>query len=357
MERKNKIDQIVNYFQSTNGEAIELDRVAIDRAYSNPNGKQTLTIKVLSVFGGLLASFVFFGFLFFTGLYGSETALLIFSALAIAIGLIVSREDTGILWDTMSVTALIIGFIMLAAGLNGWQLDTKHIPLVLTLLAAACVALAGNYIACFISTLILHGSVLAYIIANHSDYLALLYLFILIGLLCYLFLYEATLITRRKSVAKWYNPVKTALIFAFFSGLIVLRENSTFSIDTHSVFYVSALCIVFILYLAKGVLERFRIEKNGYVILTYFLILMTLIPTAFAPGITGALLVLLLCFQTNYKTGFVIAAIALIYFIGQCYYDLQFTLLAKSLLLFASGIFFIIIYLFISKRHDQHKKV
>ncbi|TDS12316.1 DUF4401 domain-containing protein [Sphingobacterium paludis] len=357
MEQKNKVDHMLAYFQSTYNEDMQFDRVAIDRAYSAEDTKHPLIIKILSVFGGLLASIVFFGFLFLTGLYESKTLLLAFSALAIAAGLLVSRNDNGILWDTMSVALLAIGFIMLSFGLTAWDMPSQQIPLVLIVVAAACLALAGNYMICFVSTLILHGSILAYIIGNHWDQFTPFYLCGLVLLLSYIFLDEAALITRPKSLLKWYNPVKTALIFAFFSGLITLRVDFPLNVPVQAVLFTSGTCIILILFNARAVLNRFAITKSSYLILTYALILLSLIPTAVAPGIAGSLLILLLCFQTNYKTGFIIAAIALIYFIGQCYYDLRFTLLTKSLLLFASGTFFIILYLFISKRHDQHKKI
>ncbi|WP_417936263.1 DUF4401 domain-containing protein [Flagellimonas ochracea] len=73
-------------------------------------------------------------------------------------------------------------------------------------------------------------------------------------------------------------------------------------------------------------------------------------PTLFAPGISGSLLIVLLCFKVNYKTGFIIGIISLIYSIGQYYYDLSFTLLTKSIILFLSGVLLLVFYMVFNKK-------
>ena len=59
----------------------------------------------------------------------------------------------------------------------------------------------------------------------------------------------------------------------------------------------------------------------------------------------------------NYKTGLVIGIISFIYFISQYYYDLNFTLLTKSIILFSSGIVFILFYLFTNKKLNTNEKI
>ena len=46
-----------------------------------------------------------------------------------------------------------------------------------------------------------------------------------------------------------------------------------------------------------------------------------------------------------------------IYFISQYYYDLNFTLLTKSILLFSSGVLFLLLYLFTHKNLTQNEKI
>jgi len=67
------------------------------------------------------------------------------------------------------------------------------------------------------------------------------------------------------------------------------------------------------------------------------------------PAISASMLIILLCFWVNYRSGYIIGIMALCYFICQFYYDLSFTLLVKSELLFASGILFGLVYFSVQK--------
>jgi len=82
-----------------------------------------------------------------------------------------------------------------------------------------------------------------------------------------------------------------------------------------------------------------------------------LVSTIFSPSISGAMIIVLLSFLVNYKTGLAIGIISLIYFISQYYYDLNFTLLTKSIILFSSGIVFLLFYLFTTKKLNSNEKI
>ncbi|MEM9526442.1 MAG: DUF4401 domain-containing protein, partial [Bacteroidota bacterium] len=56
-----------------------------------------------------------------------------------------------------------------------------------------------------------------------------------------------------------------------------------------------------------------------------------------APAAAPTLLILLLSFGTGYRLGTAIGALALVYFLGQYYYDLNLTLLTKAYVLLVSG--------------------
>jgi len=81
------------------------------------------------------------------------------------------------------------------------------------------------------------------------------------------------------------------------------------------------------------------------------------LPTAFSPVILGILLIILLSFLVNYKLGLSVGILTFIYFICQYYYDLNYTLLTKSILLFSSGILFLIFYIFIHKYLGSNEKI
>jgi len=89
----------------------------------------------------------------------------------------------------------------------------------------------------------------------------------------------------------------------------------------------------------------------------YGITLLTILPTALSPAISGAILLIVLGFLVNYKTGLILGIVSFIYFISQYYYDLNFTLLTKSILLFLSGILFVLLYLLTHKKLSSNEKV
>ncbi len=354
MEHKNKLSDTLAYFQSKETHTVNFQESAIEQAYMTEAPKQTLPIKVLSILGGLLTAIAFFGFLLITGFYQSGIALTCIGVLAISAGAILSQKHDSILLDTISISSVIIGFILVGVGMAELDVSEKTIPLFFITIALLCFFLAKSYMLTFVSTLIAHGSIFAYLMSSNQPSLIPIYVALLGILIGYVYLKEAKLIGLSTFMARRYNPLKIALIFAFVSGLMFLRGAFLPQVHPYFLLVTSTTSTILILYVTHTILNVFAVTKWSTKSLAYFLTLLTLAPTAVTPGISGALLLLLLGFLTNYKTGFVIGGISLLYFIGQCYYDLQFTLLTKSILLFASGIFFLVLYLFIAKRHEQH---
>ena len=85
--KKAQLDNI----RLSEGVHFECDEKAILEEYNRQGeNKSNLAIKVLSIFGGFLATLAFLGFLAIAGLYNSEVGLLIFG-----IGFIISATFLG----------------------------------------------------------------------------------------------------------------------------------------------------------------------------------------------------------------------------------------------------------------------
>jgi hypothetical protein len=110
MKNKNDIKELLDYFQNMEDNPLQFDEEAIVSAYQKDNGNQSLSIKILSVFGGILASLAFLGFLFIAGLYNSNVGLLVFGGIFIAGSIWINKEYDKIIIDTLSVSTFIIGF-------------------------------------------------------------------------------------------------------------------------------------------------------------------------------------------------------------------------------------------------------
>ena len=357
MRNKENITAILDYFQTTEEKAFDFDEAAIVTAYQKNNDNHSLAIKIVTVFGGLLASLAFIGFLLIAGLYNSDVGLLLFGTLFIAGSIWINKEFDKIIMDTVSVSFFIIGFTLLGFGFSELKTDENIISIIFIIISCCSLIIVQNYILSFTSVLIINGSILALIITNSNPDLIHIYVSALALILTYVFLKEAKIITTGKTLSKLYNPIRTGLILSFLSGLIFLGKKGIIEISPGYIWLSSIVIIATIVYLVSILLDLFGITKVQHKTVFNIFTVLLLLTTALSPAILGAILIVLLSFLVNYKTGLVLGVIAFIYFISQYYYDLNFTLLTKSILLFSSGVLFIILYLFTHKKLTTNEKI
>lgn len=356
MRNKEEIRELLDYFQTTENKNITLDEEAIFAAYEKNDDHQSLAVKILSIFGGILASLAFLGFLLIAGLYDSTAGLLISGTIGITAGIFINKAYDKIIIDTISVSSYIIGFALLAFGLSKLNLNENIISLICILIAAVSLVIVRSYIIVFISVLIINGGILALIVWNHSFGIIHLYTSLQAILVTAVFLKEARIISWNPAFAKLYNPVRIALIFSFLTGLSYMG-NDYIEVSRDYLWISSVIIILSIMYTLSRIFEVLNIsqttQKTGIYIVTAALLL----PTILSPAISGAILIILLSFLVNYKTSLAIGIIAFIYFVSRYYYDLHFTLLTKSILLFSSGILFLGLYLLTRKKLTSNEKV
>jgi hypothetical protein len=196
MKSKEDIKEIVDYLQTTEEETLEFDDEAITAAYQKNNGTQSLAIKILSVFGGILASLAFLGFLFLARLSESEAGLLTFGIIFIASAVWASKMyDRKIILDTIIVSFFIMGFLLLGFACSVMDIDKNAICALFIVIAFLSIVIAQNYILSFISTLIISGSILGIILLNRSSHLINIYIVAFVVINSYFFLNEAKIIT------------------------------------------------------------------------------------------------------------------------------------------------------------------
>jgi hypothetical protein len=357
MRNKQDIKKLMEYFQSTDKNLLEFDEEAIISAYQKNNDNQSLSIKILSVFGGILASLAFLGFLFIAGLYNSYIGLLVFGGLFIAGSIWINKEYDKIIIDTVSVSSFIIGFILIGFGLGQLNANNDIICIIFIIIAFSSLSITQNFILSFVSVLIINGSFLTLIISNNAYNLIHFNVSALALTTVFLFVKEAKIITSNKAFSKLYNPIRIGLVFSLLSELVFLGKREMLPVSTDYIWISSIIIISLIIYLISKLFNLFNITELKHKISSYIFTILTLLPTALSPAISGAILVILLSFWVNYKTGLAIGIISFIYFIAQYYYDLNFTLFTKSILLFSSGILFIGLYLFTHKKLTLNEKV
>ncbi|MCZ2356323.1 MAG: DUF4401 domain-containing protein [Bacteroidia bacterium] len=358
MKTKEELRDLLDSFQATaENKNITFDEEAILAAYSKNQNGQSLPIKILSVLGGILATAAFLGFLLVAGLYNSIEGQLIFGIIFTTAAIWVNKKYDAIILDTVSISSFLIGLILLAFSLSQLELNGSLICVIFILIALGSLTIAQNYLLSFISVLIINGSILALIVLNKAYELAQFYAAALALALTIFLLWEAKIITMNVRISKLYNPLKTGLSFSFLSGLILLGVRTILPISPDYLWITSGIIILAIVYVVFNLLRAFDIGEDWHKITACILVVITLLPTVLSPAISGSILFMILSFRVNYKLGLVLGIISSIYFIAQYYYDLRFTLLTKSILLFSAGIFFAILYLVIYKKLIINEKI
>ena len=358
MDKLTSKKALLDSIRLSEGAHFECDEKAILEEYTTQGvNKSSLAIKILSVFGGFLATLAFLGFMAIAGLYNSEIGLLLFGIGFIISAICLNKVFNKLIIDTFSVSIYVIGFALFGIGLSEMNMDTNIIAILISVIALAALIITQNYILSFISVMAISGSLLTLIFSNNSYDLIHLYIASITLLLTYIFLNEAKIISSNKRVSRLYNPLRIGLIFSLLFGLITVGKRHLIPISQQLIWLSSIVMIVVTLYLVYTILKINEINTVKSKVLIYTLSALILASTIFSPAISGAIIILLLSFLVNYKTGLAIGIISIIYFISQYYYDLNFTLLTKSIILFASGIVFLLFYVFTTKNKSPNEKV
>ncbi|MBC8109891.1 MAG: DUF4401 domain-containing protein [Verrucomicrobia bacterium] len=358
MKNEAALQTLINQIQTAGGEQFTYNEKAMLDEYRKKSANQSgLAIKILSVAGGFLAIVVFLGFLFVAGIYDSTMGLLVFGIIFIGASVILNKIYDKLITDTLSITAFVLGFILLGLALSKLEVNDNLILIVFIIIAIVSLLIMQSYMLSFIGVLVVNGSLLALIFSNEAYNLIHLHIVCMAVLTTFCFLKEAKMITSSKKLASLYDPVRIGLVFSLLISLLFVGKSGLTLLSANYLWLSSIITIGLILYLIQSVLRVLQIHQLKDKILIYIASVLLLVPTVFAPAVAGAILLILLSFLVNYKTGFVISMVAFIYFISQYYYDLNLTLLVKSGILFSLGILFLLFYVFTHKKLGTDEKV
>jgi len=357
MEKLNNKKALLDRIHLSEGVDFEYNEKEILKEYQKQNeNTSSLSIKILSILGGFFAALAFLGFLIIIRL-NDEHIIIALGIGFIISAILLSKVYNKLSIDTFSVSFYIIGVSLFFAGFSGLHIANNTTVPLLILIALIALLITQNYILSFISVLVISGSSLGLIISNDRSDLIHLYITITTIVLTYFFLNEAKIISSSKKLCKLYNPIRIGLVISLLFGLISIGENSIMSIAQNRIWISSIVMIFLNLYLVYLIMKRIEIEALKDKILIYALTSLVLIPLLFAPFILGVIVLILISFLVNYKTGLVIGILSIVYFISRYYYDLDFTLLTKSILLFVSGIIFLLLYILTNKKLNTHEKI
>jgi uncharacterized membrane protein len=358
MDKLTSKKELLDVIRLAEGADFICDEQAILEEY-NALGENTssLPIKVLSIFGSFLATLAFLGFLLIAELYDTEIGILLLGIGFLSSSIFLNKRYDKLIIDTFSISLYVTGFALFAFALADMKVDENIIALLNCLIAFSSLIITQNFILPFISILTMSGSIIFLICANDANDLIHLYITAYTVGLAYIFLHEGNIISSSNRLSKLYNPLRIGIIFSLLFGLISIGKRHLIPITQEYIWISSIVIISVILYVVSIIIKMNEISSTKSKVVIYVLSSLTLLLTIFSPSISGAILILLLSFLVNYKSGFVIGIISIIYFISQYYYDLNLTLLTKSLLLCSSGILFLLFYIFIIKNVRADEKI
>jgi hypothetical protein len=358
MKQENEIRDLLMQIHSAKNNTVEFDEAGIIAEYTHKNTeKSSLAIKILTILGGFLATLAFLGFFMVAGLYKSGELTIIFGGIAVGSSIWLNKAYDRLIIDTFSISLFACGLFLIGIGADQLNLDENILPLIFFAIGICTLVITQNFIISFISILLIFGSVLWLIGMHHSYFFAHAYMLGVTAIMVYWFLGEAKIISADARLSKLYNPVRMGLVIAFIAGLCLLSLKEMFHVSLIYPWISSVIIITGVVYVVNAITKQLSINLVFDRLLMLGLCLVILGPTIMAPGISGSLLIILLCFLVNYKTGFALGVLSLISFVSLYYYDLGYSLLTKSWMMMATGLLFLLIYLFTYKKLGSNEKV
>lgn len=358
MEKLNNIQTTLNQIQQEQGSLFTYNESKIIETYTvQEDNKGSMSIKILSILGGMLATLFFTGFLAIAGLYNSEIGMTVTGSLFVIAALGLNKWYPKTIIDTFCLSLYLVGLCMLGFGWSQMDGSQNSITALIAGIAILSLIIHQNYMLSFVAAVIAINSLLWLLHSNHWENWIHVNIGLQALLFSYFFLNEAKILSSSQKLNKLYEPLKAGILISFLTVLGSISRKNYLDLDTFPIALSSIVFIPVLFYLVHLLLKTVEINMLKHKLLVYVCASAILIPLAFTPYILGALLIILICFKVNYKTGFVSGIIALIYFMSQFYYDLNLNLLHKSFLLFGSGMVFLLFYVFINSKNNINEKI
>ncbi len=355
--KNNNFHETIELIRAGEEDTFKVKEAQIEKDYQAKfDNQSSISIKILTIFGGLIATLCFAGFIAIAGFYENKLGMLILGGILVgsSIGLNMSRHSFFI--GTLSVSAYLLGLLMMGFGLGSMDNDPLFIKLIFLVISILTLFLVSNYVLTFITTALFFGAITSILIEGSNSFV-ISYVIAGLGFIytCWLLL-EAKLITLHPKIAGKYDAIRDALLFCLLTGMVFLSLGNVFYWNLGSYYFTSAIFLVCLLYVVRLILKKLEIsdvKSQGFIYFFSLLFFILLLP---APAILASLLILLLGFYYNFRASAALGIIGLIYFFSKFYYDLSMTLLYKSLIMMAAGLLFIGFYL-LAKKYLYHEKI
>lgn len=344
--KKIKLKELLRQFKEEDI-IVGLDIPAFQEDYQTIVDKKTSVF--IQIFMFLAASFAAGFFLSFLGIAGylESESILIILGLAFMIGGVLapylSKQEKSI--ESIAMALLMVGATLFTAGLLYNNGRNEHSAIYIWLfLSIIIMIIAASHLQKFMAIICANLCVL-YLLWDFSIPIGFNFLVGINALILTAFwLKETVILEEFKRLAVWSESivngcsVSMLIILCFSYTDVIYSYRATYSIY----WWISSIFLIaLVLWVLNDTLDLIQEKKNKVLVLaTVGLALLLLVA---APGIIAGVLLLLLGIYTSYSMFAGKGILAIFIFTTIFYYNMNTTLLLKSLLMVASGLVFLAI--------------
>lgn len=375
MKRLKTIENVINDSALKDNEKTSISSYLDSQISSNLSNIDTpWFVKIISIIGTWIGSFLFLLFLFQLNILNSEISVIISGTIMIVSGISLSYLKSNAIVESILFAILSIGQIMVIFGLiSNKTHDLKVFLLIIILIEIPIYLFAKNYVQKLISVIAIPLCIMAiiqdasYNTAIGPDTISAMYISILLSIISKLlissiimvssliWIFETKIQLKLKHFNYFYSPTAYGLIISSILLLLLSHDNFSYNFKI-SLWYITTIfsfaALSFIIFITLK--NQFNLSLKKYLIIISVIALI-LLPTVNSPGIITSLLIIILAFSNGNKLLFTLGISFFAVFLSFFYYSLQQTLLLKSIILMSSGALFILLYFVFTKiiRHGK----
>lgn len=357
MELNKDIEKFERQLKTLEAKGVSFDKDAILEAKRLELVSHTsFSIKFIALLGGILGSFTLLGAIYamnftFSYVFNLVSALVVWAA---AFWIHTKRKQ--IIYDTVLICLVLMASYFSYMVLNELDIDSTVNNSSLTLLIGGiCLYFFNNELLAFLGSIGVLTALFFIILEIEVYWGPTLYLSFLIISTSFLFLKEAYFLLINSKSRMAYKPMRIAHILVMLG--IVFYASSFGFLGSFKLLKILVLFVVYgcLFTTAYYMIREQKLTNKKHLIVAVLVGLLTVVPIYMNLGFGCSLLLVLLCFRAQYITGLLLSILSFCYFLFLFYYDLNYSLMIKSVLLMGTGLLFWGLYALMIKKMSRYE--
>lgn len=347
------------------GEDVQMNESSLQQSVDNyyQFGNNSWIIKALSIFGGIMAFGSFLGFIAATNIFEKPYVSIVFGLLLIAFTIFISKSVRHLIIDTSLLCSFFTGFVLVGVGLDKILPHAKFddVMAATTLfLALLSFLFSSRFMITFFSLLIIEGSAFSFILIHDAFDFLHLFFAINVALFFVVMTKESYFLTAHDFLKSRFLAARYAILTALWLAnycwmILSLMPYTKFTL-AHT-WISSTIALAPLIWLMFDLGKRLELTSRFHQWLIVSAVVVLTLPTIHYPAIAMSLMIMMFSHRIHFLLGVISGALALVFFIGQFYYDLHYTLLEKSYMMLGTGILFIGMLLVSRKKIFSHEEI